>query len=413
MKTTNAFTQGVSLIDTILDKMPGINRWRRRFIVESLMLFLSIKGRINFLQLGRYGQYNECTYRAGFEKDFDFLSFNKHLVQQYGSGQCILGFDPSYITKSGKHTPGIGYFYSGSAGRHKRGLEISGIAAIDIDQNTAYHLEAIQTPSAKRTTLDNGKSIVDHYANTIVFRASSLCKISSVLVVDAYFTKRKFIDPICEKTTLHIVGRLRDDANLRYLFKGRRKAQRGRPQLYDGKIDVKRIDKRRIPLVYQDDQVRIYSSEVNSVGLKRNIILCHVEFLNAKGEPVVTKMFFSTDVNLEAYSILTYYRARFQMEFNFRDAKQYTGLETGQARSEKKIHFHVNASLTAASIAKCIQRKGIKKNDQIHYSVSDVTTELFNYRLLKRIFSIYRIDPNIKINSNMIKSILDYGKIAA
>ena len=413
MKTTNASTLGRSLINTILDKMPGINEWRRRFMVDVFMLFLSIRGRVNFLQLGRYGHYNECTYRAGFEREFDFLSFNKHLVDVFGSGHCVLGFDPTYLSKSGKHTPGIGYFYSGCAGKHKRGLEIASIAAIDICQNTAYHLEAIKTPSARRATLDDGQSIVDHYAATIVSRATSLMDISKVLVVDAYFTKRNFIDPICEKTSLHLVGRLRDDANLRYLFKGKRTAQRGRPQLYDGKIDVKHIDKRRIQLVHQDDQIRLYASEVNSVGLKRNIMLCYVEFLTPDGQVILKKLFFGTDVKMKGDLIFNYYRARFQMEFNFRDAKQFTGLQTSQARSTKKIHFHVNASLTATSIAKCMQRQGYKKDQQISYSLSDTNTELFNYHLLKRIFSLYQINPNIKINNNMMKSILNYGKIAA
>src|SRR5690606_34810762 len=108
MKTTDAFTQGVSLIRAIIEKMDGINEWRRRFIVEVLMLFLTIRGRINFLQLSRYGQYNECTYRTGFEREFDFLSFNTHLIKEYGGVNCILGFDPTYLRKSGKHTPGMG-----------------------------------------------------------------------------------------------------------------------------------------------------------------------------------------------------------------------------------------------------------------------------------------------------------------
>ncbi|MBK8500911.1 MAG: hypothetical protein IPL46_01175 [Saprospiraceae bacterium] len=108
----------------------------------------------------------------GFERDFDFLTFNILLVEQYCGANCILGFDPTYLNKSGKHTRGIGYFYSGTAGKHKRGLEIAGIAVVDVDQNTAYHLEAIQTPSARKSTLEDGQSIVDHYANIIVSKIS-------------------------------------------------------------------------------------------------------------------------------------------------------------------------------------------------------------------------------------------------
>ncbi len=126
--------------------MPGLNEWRRRFVVESLMLFLTIRGRINFLQLERYGKYDECTYRAGFEKAFDFLKFNSILVNQCCWDEVILGFDPSFLSKSGKCTPGLGYYYSGCDGAYKRGLEIGVISAIDIAQNTAYHVEAIQSP---------------------------------------------------------------------------------------------------------------------------------------------------------------------------------------------------------------------------------------------------------------------------
>ena len=413
MKTTNAFTQGVSLISTILNKMPGINEWRRRFIVETFMLFLSIRGRINFLQLARYGKYHESTYRMGFERNFDFLTFNSLLVSQYCGANCILGFDPTYLDKSGKHTPGIGYFYSGAAGKYKRGLEISGIAVVDLDQNTAYHLEAIQTPSARKSTLEDGQSIVDHYANILVSRSAQLSQISQILAVDAYFTKRKFIDPICNKTDINLVGRLREDANLRYLYMGRPTGNKGRPKQYAGKINVKQIDKRRVTKEYEDEEVRIYAAVVNSVGLKRNVKLCYVEFLNSGGGVNTTKMFFSTDIIMTGLAILSAYRARFQMEFNFRDSKQFTGIQNSQARSKKKIHFHVNAALTAASIGKCIQRKGLKRSLRSTYSISDLTTELFNHNLLKRILSIYPIDPNIKINDNVIRSVLDYGKIAA
>lgn len=77
--------------------------------------------RVNFLQLGRYGQLGEQTYRNQFEERFPFREFNIELVKQHGSGQTILAFDPSYISKSGKHTPGPGYFWSGCAKKAKGG----------------------------------------------------------------------------------------------------------------------------------------------------------------------------------------------------------------------------------------------------------------------------------------------------
>jgi len=65
------------------------------------------------------------------------------------SKHIIIAFDPSYISKSGKKTYGLDKFWSGVAAKAKLGLEIGGIAAISIDNNTAMHLEAIQTPQFK------------------------------------------------------------------------------------------------------------------------------------------------------------------------------------------------------------------------------------------------------------------------
>ncbi len=86
------------LIISMLDKLSNINQWRKDFILETFVLFLPIRGRINFLQLARYGRHKEQRYRQQFEKQFDFLTFNKELVLSSGSRRFAIAFDPSYIT---------------------------------------------------------------------------------------------------------------------------------------------------------------------------------------------------------------------------------------------------------------------------------------------------------------------------
>ncbi|NLN31945.1 MAG: hypothetical protein GX158_12065 [Bacteroidales bacterium] len=98
-----------ALIFSMIDKLPNINRWRKAFLSEIFILFLSIRGRINFLQLARYGKYKEQRYRQQFEKRFDFLTFNKALALSQGSGRYAIAFDPGYVSKSGKKTPGVGW----------------------------------------------------------------------------------------------------------------------------------------------------------------------------------------------------------------------------------------------------------------------------------------------------------------
>lgn len=55
---------------------------RKKFIIEIIFLILSIKGRINFLQLERFGKHTERMYRLNFEERFDFMKFNKNIVLQ-------------------------------------------------------------------------------------------------------------------------------------------------------------------------------------------------------------------------------------------------------------------------------------------------------------------------------------------
>jgi hypothetical protein len=80
---------------------------------------LFIRGLINFLKLARYGKHQERRYRQQFVKPFDFLTFNKELTLSYGSGRYAITFDPSYISKAGKKTPGVGFYWSSCANQAK------------------------------------------------------------------------------------------------------------------------------------------------------------------------------------------------------------------------------------------------------------------------------------------------------
>ena len=55
---------------------------------------------------------------------------------------------------------------------------------------------------------------------------------------------------------------------------------------------------------------------------------------------------------MEAKEIIDYYRTRFQIEFCYRDGKQFIGLTDCQSRDLNKLHFHFNASLTSVNLAK-------------------------------------------------------------
>ncbi len=409
-KTQHAFNRSEALVSTILEKISGINKPQKKFITHILLLFMGMRGRYNFLNLARYGKYNEQSYRNNFEQPFDYLSFNIELIKASCSKNLIIAFDPSYIPKSGRQTDHLGYFWSGASGKALKGLEIGGLAAIDVDNNTAMSLEAIQTPSSKELK-EQGMSMVDYYAKLIIERAGQLQSLSLYMAVDGYFSKRKFIDPIINDTSIHLISKMRDDANLMYLYHGEQKQSSGRPKEYDGKVDVKNIDKRRIRFVCEDEDYKVYSGIVWSPGLKRNIKIAYVEFWKNKKYTGRYAILFSTDLDLEASLIYHYYKSRFQIEFLFRDAKQFCGLTHCQGRSENKLYFHFNASLSTVSLAKAVYYLPIEKQKRGAFSMSDIKNLNANKIIADRIFSNLDLDLSCKKIKAIYRDALSLGSI--
>lgn len=399
-------TKGYNIYKTLIintfSNMKKINACRQRFMVEAVTLFLSIKGRVNFQQLERYGKYSEQRYRIQFEKPFDFMAFNSELVQQHGSGHYIIALDPSFIAKSGKKTPGIGYFWSGQAGRTKRGLEMLGVAAIDVDNHTGFHLDACQTLNGNHP----GKTLAEIYADSFTDRSKQLLELSRVAVADAWFTKKTFVDAVCG-TGFQFVGRMRDDANLKYLYTGPRKPGRGRPKVYDGKVDHKDIKAGYFHDVELTDGTQATTALIYAVSLKQKVRVVRVPF----GKKY--KLYFSTDTEMDAATIVRYYRLRFQIEFIYRDAKQFTGLENCQARSENKLGFHFNLALTATNVAKAAHWMSIPKEERGAFSMADIKTMNHNALLMDRFFSTFGVNPHLQKNQKHVKELLMYGTIAA
>lgn len=103
--------------------------------------------RYTMLNLGRIGSYCEKSIRLHFEKRFDFVSFNEALIKESCGKDLIAAFDPSYIPKSGKQTPGLGKWWSGKDQCTLKGLDISCLSIVDVTAETAMSLEVVQTPS--------------------------------------------------------------------------------------------------------------------------------------------------------------------------------------------------------------------------------------------------------------------------
>lgn len=408
---TGAFhiNKNITIINSILGGMPGLSRIRRIFIGHILTLFLLVRGRNNFTNLSRYGYYHERSYRYQFEQKFDWFTFNTQLVRKHTSEDRIIVFDPSFVPKSRHETPHTGMFWSGASGQSLWGVEAGVLAVVDVARNTALSLEAVQTPTAKELSV-KGLTLVDHYTSIITKHSKELASLAIYLVVDGYFAKQKFFDGVLNDTPLHIITKLRHDANLQYLYEGTQTGI-GRPKQFDGKVDWKEeLPTDKWETIVLSETERLLSTITYSPSLKRRLHTVIVQIHKADIWKTVAVL-ASSDTTINASILYKNYRARFQIEFLFRDAKQYAGLTHCQARSENKLNFHWNTSLTSISVAKVAHFFDPPEAQRSPYSLQDVGMSYFNQFFTKFVFSKLDYTPEPEKMVSILPSLLSFGLI--
>ena len=141
-----------------------------------------------------------------------FFAFNNLLIDGVAAAERIIAFDPSYISKAGKSTYGKGKYWSGVAGASKLGLEIGGFAVVDVKNNSAFHLQAYQTPASLELK-NYGLIVLTHYGNLVTQNALKFKKISDYMVANAYFSKAPFMEATLA-SDMHLISRLPDDSVL-------------------------------------------------------------------------------------------------------------------------------------------------------------------------------------------------------
>lgn len=392
------------LTKAIIVKMTGIGKCQMNFMLHLFMLYLKLRGRYNYQNMARYGSYSEQSYRINFEKSFDFKAFNGSLINSHCSQELVWIFDPSYISKSGKKTPGAGYFWSGCAGAMKWGLEIGGFALGDAVNHTAMHYYASPTKP-----LQQGENLLKNYAKLMVNQAKEMLKLTSVLVVDAFFSKKEFVDAVVP-AGFSLISRLRKGTYLRYPYLGEQKEGRGRKKTYGDKVDVRNLSADHFKLIKEDETSLFYEGIVHIRSLKRwcKVLIRH---LLKAGKLNKVLVYFSTHTKHTGIQILDYYRLRFQIEFLYRDAKQYLGLNQSQSRQENALDFHFNMSLSALNLAK-VNWLATPKEQRPSFSMADVKTLYFNELILDKIISLYGKDPYIEKNKPQIAQLYRLGTIA-
>ena len=373
-------------------------------------------GRANFTNLSRYSDLNEKTYRRHYAQRLPLTAVNQHLIEQGSSSahERIAAIDCTFIPKSGKKTEGLGHFYNGSHGKSDRGLEWSVLSVVDLKQNTAYALNATQTVESPETSKQESRT--QHYLNQVRAHRDALPDDIQYLVGDGYYSKQPWIDGI-RLLQLHVIGKLRCDARLRYFYTGPQKP-RGRKRLYSNAVDFHTIDSPPEDadgfewIATVDNNIDLYQAWVYAPAFKRAIQVVYL--LKVTPTSSSYALLFCTDFTLTAVDIYRYYKARFQIEFIFRDSKQFLGLTHCQARDAQKLNFHVNSVLLTLNVLKVHWFKNQTSAQQkMSFSVTNYKRRAFNQYLLQTFIERSGLEQTCDKYQSQYLQCLQIGLIAS
>jgi putative transposase len=297
-----------------------------------------------------------------------------HLLKP--NGEYLLAGDEVVVSKVGQRTHGLGRFYSSLAGRPISSISFLAVSLIDVSARRSYPLQVEQrvlpkptppvkpTPAPKRPrgrpkgsknyskatpVLTEELTLLEQMLRAVTMRIAPL-NVRHV-VLDGYFGTYPATFMV-NQCNLHLISKLHHNAALYFPYAGS-KPHRGPTPRYGAKLDYAalpatalrqtviegryQIDTYQFTLLHKD-----FPEPLNVVILVKTDLRAH-----RRGHVVL----FSTDLTLSAAQLVDYYSLRFQIEFNFRDAKQYWGLEDFMNVSSTAVTNAVNLAFFMVNLS--------------------------------------------------------------
>jgi hypothetical protein len=284
------------------------------------------------------------------------------------------------VTKAGKHTHGLDRFFAGLYGKVVPSLAFFTLSLISTQRRRSFpiHIEQVlrtaeekaATPPKTTATLmpaaapkrkpgrPKGSTTK---AKTTVELTPELCRIQTMvrqlldrigtlfrltyLVLDGHFGTNAAL-VMAQQCDLHLISKLRADSALYLPYTGPY-AGRGPRRIYGEKLDPRAIPERYLCQTSVDDAIetRIYQVQARHKTIAQSLNVVVIVKTNVKTQAVAHVILFSSDLALPFDKLIDYYGLRFQLEFNFREAKQYWGLEDFMNTSPLGVENAANLSL--------------------------------------------------------------------
>ena len=407
---------------------------------------LALTGRVTMLGISRWttsgGSYR--TLQRFFSTVIPWatlfwLFFRSHLFDP--DDVYLLAGDETVVTKSGKHTPGLDRFFASLAGKPVPGLAFFALSLISIKQRRSFPIaveQVVRSPEEKvaskaKATKSTAKRKPGRpkgstsKATTTPELSPELTRIQSLilallsriggvlplsyLVLDGHFGNAAALR-MALACNLHLISKLRSDSALYLPYDGPY-AGRGPHRIYGDKLAPRAIPQRYLcqTTVGKGIETRIYQLEARHKTCAEPLNVVCIAKTNLKTHSVAHVLLFSSDLSLHFDKLIDYYCLRFQLEFNFRDAKQYWGLEDFMTTHPIRVENAANVSLFMVNLVERLLREMREHHPEM--SVLDLKAYCRGAKYVEETIKLLPEQPEADLLKRIVTRAVGIGRIHA
>ena len=403
----------LTTILTCLHPLLNTKTYRQLHIISQTLLMMT--GRITMLSISRWarkgGSYR--TIQRFFQENIPWMSLNWAIAKaslEKSEGAIIIAGDATTVTKSGKKTYGIGRFFSSIYSRAVPGIAFQTLSLLDVEKKISWPVlveqilpkpkqgkepeiqEKKQKRGKGRPKGSKNKNNREVELNAEMTQVQSMLKnllhmIEETLrpvyfVYDGAFGNNAAVQ-MARQVSVHLISKLRNNSALYFAWNGIYSGK-GRRPIYGNKVDYNNLPEANLKSEETKAEccIKIYQLSVmhKKFADKLNVVIICKE--NIKTKKMTKIILFSSDSELGWENIIAYYRLRFQIEFNFRDAKQYWGLEDFMVINEQSVFNAANLSLFMVNLSQTVLATSKEE------SILDLKARYHGIRYAEELFKI-------------------------
>jgi len=360
---------------------------------QVITALLTMTGRVTMLGISRWaergGSYRTVQrfFASALPWGVIFWVFFEHYVFKPDEVYLLAG-DESVVSKAGKTTYGLDRFFSSLWEKAIPGLAFFSLSLIGVSERQSYPVlveqrvrseaeKAAASTKAKQKQAKKSEPAMPHspgrpkgsrnkdktqveltpeltfiqrMIRTLLGRVQGVLSLT-YLVLDGHFGHKAALQ-MARQCDLHLISKLRYDAKLYFPYAGPY-CGRGPHRQYGDKLNLKDIPTQYLKQMSRqgDIETRIYQMSLlhHEFAQRLNVVVILKTHLKTQAQAHV--VVFSSDLALPFDLLMDYYQLRFQIEFNFRDAKQFWGLEDFMNTTPTAVTNAANLALFMVNVA--------------------------------------------------------------